>query len=546
METESSDGAETFAVYLAKQFIAKKGFVTDTVPELADLAPVSDIILTRSDGVTFQVICMIDREANPEKRFEMSRDAVEEIGKQCLQYSGTVSGNKMPITIQIMEIGRTPIIATDRDRLKALKRRRSIFSKVVISAWILDTTTASVWSSSAFSGLFAGRRFMERLMRAPRVPGAELQEPAPAVIAHERFPTLTVMLLAVLAAVFTWQQIYGIGPSTGLLAPSIQTLIALGALNRNLVFESGEWYRIFSSTLLHRDLVHLLLNGLALYLVGTVLESLVGRAWFVALFVIGAVGGALMSLALNPATAFSVGASGAIMGLLAAALACSFRFPAGPIRMRMQTGLLQVLIPALIPIAVSRTGQHIDFAGHLGGALIGALVGLGMLKTWRGSSLLPSFRSFAELVSLGGFAAFAFAFFPIASEYQSYKLELILIPNDQLPKSYADAQSQSSDLVARFPHDPRSHLFHATTLLEKRDLVGAEQELRAGLAEDGVLKSKFSPELEFRLRTMLALLLLDRREPDEARAVALRVCSELTSGPMRDALDKVRLCNLAP
>ncbi|HEX6267808.1 MAG TPA: rhomboid family intramembrane serine protease, partial [Burkholderiales bacterium] len=466
MEAGSNNAARTFAAYLARNFIARKGYVAGTVPEAASLAAASDIVLTRSDGMSFGILCMIDREANPGKQFGMSREAVEEIGKACLKYSGKVHGNQMPVTLQIMEVGHTQAASMDQDRLKAFKRR-SMFSKVMMHAWIVAPNEGSVWTNMAFNGRFGGRKFIEQLMAAPRTPDAELPPPAPAAMTRVRFPALTLALLAMLAAVFAAEHVYGIGASSGLLAPSIQTLVALGGLNRDMVIQSGEWYRIFSAALLHGDLMHLLLNGLALYLAGTVLESLVGRAWFFALFVIGAAGGSLMSLALNPASVVSVGASGAIMGLLAAAFVCSFRIPSGALRTQIQMAMLQVLVPSLIPLAVSRTGAQVDFAGHLGGALSGALVGMAMLRGWRPAQAVPGFAPLAAAISLAGFVAFAVAFFPIAREYPSYALETLLIPRAQLPQSNSDAISRAADLVTRYPRDPRSQLFHASALLQK-------------------------------------------------------------------------------
>ena len=56
--------ADTFCDYLAKQFVAKKGFAVGTVPEAESLDAVSDIVLT-SHGTPFTILCLIDREAHP-------------------------------------------------------------------------------------------------------------------------------------------------------------------------------------------------------------------------------------------------------------------------------------------------------------------------------------------------------------------------------------------------------------------------------------------------------------------------------------------------
>src|SRR5262249_20109629 len=145
--------------------------------------------------------------------------------------------------------------------------------------------------------------------------------------AKTRGPIATVALVALLAAVFVVEQLGKIGDKGsgpfGLDAPS---LYALGGMNADAVVKKGEWYRLLTAALLHVDAFHLALNGLALGLAGWVLESLLGRAWFLGLFFLGALGGSLMGLAVNPPNMVSVGASGAVMGLLAAALVAAMRF----------------------------------------------------------------------------------------------------------------------------------------------------------------------------------------------------------------------------
>jgi rhomboid protease GluP len=79
----------------------------------------------------------------------------------------------------------------------------------------------------------------------------------------------------------------------------------------------------------------------------------------------------------------SVGASGAIMGLFAAAFIGSFRFPSGsPDQQRMMIRSLRVLIPSLLPLATTASGMHIDYGAHLGGAISAGIVALLLLKAW--------------------------------------------------------------------------------------------------------------------------------------------------------------------
>jgi len=108
---------------------------------------------------------------------------------------------------------------------------------------------------------------------------------------------------------------------------------------------------MISAPFLHAGLIHLSLNGFVLLWAGPVLEGLLGRTWFAAIYSVSAVAGVILSMALSPASVVSVGASGALMGLLATLFVVSFHFTPGLLRTRLQTAALQVLVPSLIPLA---------------------------------------------------------------------------------------------------------------------------------------------------------------------------------------------------
>jgi len=532
---------DTFCAYLAEQLIAKKGFDPGTVPEAAELAAHCDIILSRHDGFSLIIACLVDREAHPGRTFDLSPAAVEAIGRACLKYTGKVSTTKMPIGIEIYEVGPGSADESRRRRLAAYKRSR-LFSKVMPSAWIVDTTSASVWSNARWGAAVARGLFIRKLLRSPRESDAALRASMAVAVAEPSFPWLTYTMLAALIAIFAAELIYGIGPWTKLLQPSTSTLVAFGGLMPSLVFKSGEWYRLLSAPLLHADAVHLLMNGIALFLAGRILESLVGRAWFATMFVISAIGGSLLSLTLNADNLVSVGASGAVTGLFAAILVTSFHFPSGADRTSLQMAAIYVLVPALLPLLSTFHGIKVDYGAHVGGALGGLAVGLLMLALWPRSEPRPRCRPAAAGVAMAGLVAFAYPALPLARNYPAAAFAAVLFPEALLPKSDVDARAQSADLVARYPRDPRARLFRAAALLETNDKMGAERELRAGLAEEQLWRSMFNPDLSIRLHTMLATLLADTQRPDEARAIAQPACAATTSGAMRALLDRARLC----
>jgi rhomboid protease GluP len=337
---------------------------------------------------------------------------------------------------------------------------------------------------------------------------------------------LIAALIAALALVFAAEIAFPVEPASGFLEPSIRTLSAFGALDKRTVLEGGEWQRLFSAPLLHGSAAHLALNVLALLFAGLILENVIGRAWFVATFAASGVTGALMSIAINPASVVSVGASGAIMGLFAAALALSFRYPKESImRRHLQSGSLRVLIPSMLPLASGVFGEAIDFAAHAGGALGGAALGGFLASAWPKDAALPPYRKAAALIAALCLCGAAVAGFKVATDHEAYTLAPYLIPPNQVPNGPAAWREKAADLAQAYPRDPRSHMYRAMDLGDAGDKNGAEREWRAALSEEAMLRIFFKPELERLIRANLASTLKDNGKLAEARDLARRLCA---------------------
>lgn len=526
---------DTFCTYLARQLIAQKGYVAGAVPEAATLAENSDILLSLSDGYTLILLCLVDREANPGKSFGLTAEAVADIGKECLKHTGRIYFNKLPVTIMVMEGG--PEDATARERLSHYQPS-SMFSKVQISGWIVDPEKMTVWNNALYGRWMPPASFIRKLMASPREE-VVVTEAAPAA-AHvdAGFPYLTTAIIAVLCAIFAAEIVYGIGPWTGPLRPTIGTLLAFGGIYRPLVSQ-GEWFRLFSGPLLHADVGHLLLNCVALYLSGRLLEGLVGRAWFAATFVIGAICGALFSLAFNPENLVSVGASGAVMGLFATLLMLAFHFPKGADRTALMMNSGYVLIASMLPVA--SPGGKVDIAAHAGGALGGLVVGSILLAIWRKDAVRPPFAGAAAAIGLAGLAAFVASFTPLPQNYRTGLMIASIVSESEAPKDAKEWRARSIDLIAKYPRDPRPRYFRAVDLIEAKDLAAAERELRAGLAEVDLWRKVINPEFALHMQVALAVVLAGDRLP-EARAIAKPACEWAKTGPTRELLDENKLC----
>jgi membrane associated rhomboid family serine protease len=128
-----------------------------------------------------------------------------------------------------------------------------------------------------------------------------------------------------------------------------------------------EWWRLLTGGFLHADIFHLGMNMLALWVLGQTLEPALGMPRFGLLYATGLFGGAFGALLLDP-LAITVGASGAIFGLMGALLTGLQARGINPFRTNLG-GLLVInlLLTFLIP--------SISIGGHLGGLVGGGLAG---------------------------------------------------------------------------------------------------------------------------------------------------------------------------
>lgn len=252
--------------------------------------------------------------------------------------------------------------------------------------------------------------------------------------------------------------------------------------------------------------------------------------------------GAFASLALNSPNLITVGASGAIMGLFAAMLVLSYRFPPGPIRNDLLKNAMYVLIPSLLPLTNAAKGEKIDYAAHFGGAVGGAIVGLLILKIWRDQDTTPRFARYAMGVGIAGLIAFAYPIVPLVDKYPTMAFAGQMIPADKAPSSAAAFNAQLATLSASYPRDPRVHLAAASRLLDSHDLAGAAQEARLGLAEEAIWRPLFNEATGLNLRTILALAIVEK-DPQQAKQIARPVCDANKDGRYNPYLNPPKLCD---
>lgn len=226
------------------------------------------------------------------------------------------------------------------------------------------------------------------------------------------------VLIIVLLVIFCLQMFYRVIPleeEAGFLHNA--TLLAVGGAVQSLVFEFGEWYRIFTAFFLHANPIHLLLNCYVLWYAGQLLEPLIGSAWTMAIFLLSGSISMMLSASIQPRILI-VGASGGILGLLAAAaLIFMARLPH---RHEEGAALFKMVVLSIIPLSLG----SIDYVGHIAGALVGLIIGFILQISWPAESEKPGYESLAWIISACIIGATVYGFYRIFSDYSAFVAKL--------------------------------------------------------------------------------------------------------------------------
>lgn len=147
---------------------------------------------------------------------------------------------------------------------------------------------------------------------------------------------------------------------------NVESLVKLGALYPPFVTEFGEYYRLITTAFLHGSILHALFNMIALFYLGGHLERLIGNLRYSLLYLLSALGSSIAVVLLKP-NSVTIGASGAIYGIIGALLVLTFTrkewFYSHVIRSIRNLIIINIAFTFLVP--------SISIEGHLGGFIIG-------------------------------------------------------------------------------------------------------------------------------------------------------------------------------
>ena len=150
-----------------------------------------------------------------------------------------------------------------------------------------------------------------------------------------------------------------------------------GAMVTEIVLRDGQYYRLFTAMFLHADTQHLINNMLMLALAGAIVEHYTGHAFYFFLYMLSGLFGNMISMAYeiqNRLNWFSVGASGAIMGLVGFVVVWILVNRKSFVRSRSL--ILRLTLLGLFVIEACFFQKGANIAAHTGGFLTGAVLGV--------------------------------------------------------------------------------------------------------------------------------------------------------------------------
>ncbi|AZM61214.1 MULTISPECIES: rhomboid family intramembrane serine protease [unclassified Streptomyces] len=153
----------------------------------------------------------------------------------------------------------------------------------------------------------------------------------------------------------------------------------------------GEWYRLFTSMFTHEAIWHIGFNMLGLWWLGGPLEEALGRARYLALYLISGLAGSALTYVLASGSTASLGASGAIFGLFGA-IAVLMR--------RLNQDMRPIIALLVINVIITFGWGNIAWQAHLGGFVAGVVIGYAMVHAPRNRRALVQYGTCALVLAV--------------------------------------------------------------------------------------------------------------------------------------------------
>ncbi|WP_404453014.1 rhomboid family intramembrane serine protease [Virgibacillus necropolis] len=225
-------------------------------------------------------------------------------------------------------------------------------------------------------------------------------------------PFLTYILLGINILIYIYLELNGDSTYT-------ETLINYGA-KYNPAIVDGEWWRIISSMFLHIGLLHLLMNMLALYYLGTTVERIYGSVRFLFIYMLAGIGGGLASFAFT--SNVSAGASGALFGLFGALLLFGLMNK----KLFFQTMGRGIIVLIGFNLIFGFSMPQIDNSAHIGGLITGFIASVIVFLPKKKKIGYQLIAFICYLAIVGGLVVFGIQNNSDIAMYQLTKIEELL------------------------------------------------------------------------------------------------------------------------
>ncbi len=355
-----------------------------------------------------------------------------------------------------------------------------------------------------------------------------------------RLPWLSFMMIAFFAIVFFIETQFPMAS----LDIRRHTLMTMGAINHDVIVATGEWTRLATAAVLHRGVDHLVLNCMGLLFTGFILESVVGRVWYLCLFMVSCLLGSLVSFEFSDAMA-SVSTSAGIMGLLVAALVLSFQ-------MKWRGWILSTSLGFILPatIGVFLEMGDIDPWGQASGALGGLVLAFFLLSIWKDHDHPAPYPKIAASGVAAGLGLLIVGAVVQLVDYPIYR-DLRTIPHAETPQDDAAWRSEVRRLISDYPLDLLPHVALASISVTDGSYLEAEREARRSLELADLWHTRAGEHLEqtWQVKTakvVLAEALFSQGKTDAASIAAQEICADPKAAYLTDSqirwFQRTKLC----
>jgi len=320
--------------------------------------------------------------------FEGTQERRHELVDRCVTWARSQSEQAGSCHLVLVFPSETRVDPAESTAILDLKQADEADGRWSVLPWSADVEVGLVDQHSGFPKVDSA--VAVAVAEPPKSGGVDRprMEPSPSVQVarsglHLQNVPVTRVILAGTVAYYLWVLLVGESGFALVRGPGVRTLLQWGANHGQLVLVEGQTWRLFTHILLHGGLMHLAFNMWALWWLGRYVELLYG-SWRMALIYLAAgVAGGLASTVLRPSFVPSVGASGAVLGLLGALLYFSLAVPGRRMDWRelMVPVVINLMYGLFLPGIID---NYAHFGGFGAGLAAAALAGVpGQRSSWQ-------------------------------------------------------------------------------------------------------------------------------------------------------------------